>query len=367
MNSRKKLADKASKLDFSRLPALEPQLGSTGATASGAAGNDAYRPKTAPGAMMAFATDARSELVRENERLKAAASDVDLLRSQISELSGELAQWDGAKATRLVDPRRICRSRWANRHEHSYGDPEFLALKDEILNAGGNIQPIKVRLIGSGDSECPYEIVFGHRRHQACLDLGLPVLATIENVSDQGLFVEMDRENRSRKNLSPWEQGKMYLRALEEGLFPSQRKLAEAVGVDLSALGKALNLARLPSEVVKAFSSPLDIQYRWAKPLTDALATDGNGVLGRAAALATVTDKPTSKRIFEHLVKGSPLGGGTVLPPPITTVLRSTDSQVGVFNVHSDGAVNLQLRAGALPPDRIKALMELVGQFLQAI
>jgi ParB family chromosome partitioning protein len=93
------------------------------------------------------------------------------------------------------------------------------------------LQAIKVRPLKPG-GEFKYEVVFGHRRHRACLELGLPVLAVVDNLGGVELFVQMDRENRSRKNLSAWEQGMMYLRALENGLFPSNRQLAEKVGVD---------------------------------------------------------------------------------------------------------------------------------------
>lgn len=364
MKASRKLSEKASKLDFSNLPGLAPQVPATTVEGEGANVVDPYKPKTAPGAMMAFAADARSELVRENERLKVAAHETSILKGKVSELAADLAQWDGAWATRRIDPKQIRRSKWANRHEHSFNDPDFLALKDEISNAGGNIQAIKVRLVGKNDDEDLYEIVFGHRRHQACLELKLPVLATIENVSDQGLFVEMDRENRSRKNLSPWEQGVMYLRALDEGLFPSQRKLAEAVGIDLSALGKALNLARLPSVVIQAFPSPLDIQYRWAKPLTDALVQNESAVLSRAESLAKESNKGTAKFVFEHLVNDVPLGGGTVPPPTEITAIKPFGKQVGVLSVHPNGSVNVQLNAGLLTKKRVAELAKLVTDFL---
>lgn len=364
MTAGRKLSEKASRLDFSNLPGLARQAHGTVVEGEGANVADPYKPKTAPGAMMAFAADARSELLRENERLKAEADEAPILKSKVSELAADLAQWDGAWATRKLDPKQIRRSRWANRHEDSFNDPEFLALKDEVANAGGNIQAIKVRLVGKDEGGELYEIVFGHRRHQACLELNLLVLATIENVSDQGLFVEMDRENRSRKNLSPWEQGMMYLKALDEGLFPSQRKLAEAVGIDLSALGKALNLARLPSVVIQAFPSPLDIQYRWAKPLTDALAENEKGVLSKAKLLASESNRGSAKDVFEHLVNNAPQGGGTVPPPTETTAIKPFGKQVGVLSLHPNGSVNVQLNAGVLTKKRVGDLAKLVTDFL---
>ena len=156
----------------------------------------------------------------------------------------------------------------------------------------------------------------------------------------------------------------MYLRALDEGLFPSQRKLAEAVGIDLSALGKALNLARLPSVVIQAFPSPLDIQYRWAKPLTDALAENESTVLSKAESLARESNKGSAKVVFEHLVNDAPLGGGTVPPPIETTVIKSFGKQVGLLSVHRNGSVNVQLDAVVLTEKQVADFAKLITDFL---
>ena len=81
-----------------------------------------------------------------------------------------------------MDPRLIAPSRWANRHPDAFEGPEFEQLRREIEDAGGNVQPIKIRPITDGrtaEGGARYEIVFGHRRHRACLDLGLPVLAVV--------------------------------------------------------------------------------------------------------------------------------------------------------------------------------------------
>ena len=216
-----KLSAKAAKLDFSSLPGA----GFPAPPSPGSGGDAALRPKTAPGAMMAFANDARSELLRENELLRGQAEASDQLRGQLDEALGDLKQWEGAKAARWVDPQLIDPSRYANRHELNYTGVEFAALRAEIESAGGNVQPIKIRSVASiAGAIARYEVVFGHRRHRACLELGIPVLAVIDNLDDRALFVEMDRENRARKDLSAWEQGMMYRRALQQGLFPSNRK-----------------------------------------------------------------------------------------------------------------------------------------------
>ena len=351
------LQDKAKKLDFSQLP----QLGSTPTVVRGAGGDQSTRPKTAPGAMMAFAHDQRSELLAENERLRQEAGESAGLRVRLEEASNDLRQWEGVKAGRLIDPAKIRRSRWANRHLASLEGVEYEVLKQDIASAGGNVQPIKVRRIGQEAFE--YEIVFGHRRHQACLELGLPVLALIDNVSDTDLFVEMDRENRARKDLSPYEQGTMYRRALDEGLFPSNRKLAEAIGADLSAVGKALSLAGLPQAVIESFSSPLELQYRWAKPLVDALDADLQGVLDRALALRSSAAKLSAKAVFEWLLGNSSFLADGVEPAAPVTIFVG-DVKAGVVRTDAKGRVVVEVDAIPVTPDLVAALAKTVELFL---
>jgi ParB family chromosome partitioning protein len=225
------------------------------------------------------------------------------------ELKQRLAQFDGANPARQIDANLILASKWANRHENSFSNDEFVGLKTEIEAAGGNIQAIKVRPHRSLPGQ--FEVVFGHRRHRACLELGLSVLAVVEDMTDAELFCQMDRENRERADLRPFEAGLAYAKALDEGLFPSAKKLAESASLDLSQLGKALSLARLPADVITAFPSPLDLQYRWAPILTQALQKDPDAVLARAKQLQNQSPRPAAAKVLSLLVDG----GGTVPPP----------------------------------------------------
>lgn len=186
-------------------------------------------------------------------------------------------------------------SPWANRQEMSFLTPEFNQLKAEIKDAGGNVQPIKVRPLAQPDSDYQYEIVFGHRRHRACLELGLPVSVVIEAVDDQQLWAQMERENRAREPLSPYEQGTMYQRALDEKLFPSLQALAKAIGRSAGDISKAISLAKLPAEVVEAFASPQDMRFRDAKPLKDAVEQDPVAVAEVARELAAEPKKSAAE------------------------------------------------------------------------
>ena len=139
------------------------------------------KPKTGPGSLVAYLQQ-ESEVVHENEALKA-----------------ELSSWSDAMPTREIDPALITASEYANRHEDSFASAEFNDLKAEIAAAGGNVQPIKVRPVPGSDPQ-RFEVIFGHRRHRACRELGIPVLAVVESITDAALFVEMDRENRKRED-----------------------------------------------------------------------------------------------------------------------------------------------------------------------
>lgn len=241
-------------------------------------------PKTGPGSMLAFMTE-QSEVHREVVRLRE-----------------RLTEFDGAQVTRRIDPAQIKASRWANRDETSFQTEAFAHLKNEISSAGGNIQPIKVRPLETTLDGVKFEVVYGHRRHRACLDLGIPVLALVQSdMKDADLFVEMERENREREDLSAWEQGVMYMRALEQGLFPSAKQLAAAIDRDMGNISKAMALAKLPSEVVRAFGSPLNLQFRWATPLKDAHQRDPEGLLAASRELVNRVPTPSPGEVYAAL------------------------------------------------------------------
>ncbi len=338
------LKNKAAKLDFSNLPGLASDA------------EVPTRPKTAPGAMMAFANEARSDLLRENEVLQAKARQAEALQGRLDEALNELRQWDGAKASRLIDPALIRPSRWANRHELNFNTPLFDKLKAEVADAGGNVQPIKVRPVAEPAGS--FEVVYGHRRLEACRQLGLPVLCLVDNIEDRALFVEMERENRGRKDLSAWEQGMMYRRALDAGLFPSLRQLAASIGMQPGNVSTALQIAALPDAVVQAFASPLDLQFRFVAPLKAALERDETAVIERARALAAQMPRPSAREVLARLT-------GQDANASLTRQTRYTlgGKVVGSCDKDAQGNVTLRFKAGALTADKEKRLQELLSKF----
>jgi len=180
----------------------------------------------------------------------------------------------------------------------------------------------------------------------------------VEEVSDADLFKAMDRENRTRLDLSPWEQGKMYRRALDEKLFPTQEQLAKELGVDAGNLSKALKLANLDKRIVDAFASPLDLQYRWAKPLMDALNQDEQGVLTRADELAkNGVGSLSPKEVFEFLI------GLEQKQTEFTSIVVDGVTKA-MFNRRGN-EVSIRFDKGVLNKQKLQELEEVLSEWLR--
>ena len=300
------------------------------------------RPRTAIGAITASLALGRG-VEAENRALKE-----------------KLQQFEDATVVEFIDPQRIRPSRYANRHELSFLGVEFAGLKAEIASAGRNVQPIKLRRLPAGSvGPESYEIAFGHRRHRACLELGIPVAAIIEDLNDGQLFAEMERENRERQNLSAWEQGVMYKRALDEGLFPSLRKLASSIGAQAGNVSTAIQLASLPEEVVAAFPSPMSLQFRWASALRAAIDQNPDGVRAVAKDLALLEPKLAAKTVLDRL-----LGAETLVVRAAPMPLMSRGVAVGSWEKDKRGNLAIQIKRGGLDEAGEKRLLKLLQQLL---
>jgi len=328
-----KFSEKASAIRFDHLTAA-------GTAAQPGVTPPTHRPRTAMGTHVdALYRD--KEIADENERLKEA-----------------LQQHEGALPTRLLDPNDIVLSKFANRHPHSYQDKEFKDLREEIRAAGGNTQAIGVRPLPGQPGK--YELSFGSRRRQACLEEALPVLATIEEMDDAGLFARMERENRHRKNLRPYEQGVLYLKALDEKVYPSAKKMATDLQIDLTSLGRLLAIARLPSAVLEAFASPLEIQYAWGPMLNDALQKNPDAVLAAAEQIKSLEERPSGKVVLATLVASCAAGSRDATPAkPI--VIKGTGNQVAKVSFTKNGA---SVSLTGIEPKRRIELEALLRKFM---
>jgi ParB family chromosome partitioning protein len=289
----------------------------------------------------------------------------------VSKLNAEIERLKLQVGEQLIDPRQIALTRWADRHPDSFSSQAFLELKQEIESAGGNVQPIKVRPVrgaAADETEGPrFELVYGSRRWRACLELGLPVRAVVdEDIDDQALYVQMQRENRGRSNLSAWEQGVSYHKALNEGLFPSARRLAEQVGLDHSNVAKALRVAGLPQEIVGAFRSPVEIQFRWTVALDKAYQQDQDAILSAARMLAGRSPQPAAAEVFRALTE-SVAAKGKPKAKEVSRTFSLADGKKGVIRAGKGGAVTVELPRGVLSQARWAAFETALQKLLSEL
>jgi ParB family chromosome partitioning protein len=209
------------------------------------------------------------------------------LKSRIEELEAQLAS---GEVVLQLDPKRIRPTSFRNRDDRSLtaDDQPFANLKADIRTAG-NRTPIEVRTLADVPG-FEYEIVSGHRRHAACLQLDQEVVGgfkiralVVDAAKDPVELVKgMHRENFLRENPSPYEYGMLYAAAMKAGVFATQAELAQAVGSNPTSVSHHIQLVELPAEILGAFQDPRTISVRWIKDLSKALKDRPEHVLDRS-------------------------------------------------------------------------------------
>jgi len=178
--------------------------------------------------------------------------------------------------TEFVDPVRCRPWRLHNRDLDHLNEESCRDLIDAFLSAKKQRIPAIVRRLVD-DPDHDFEIVAGVRRWWTVKWLRehnhpeFDYLVTIQKIGDEEAFRVSDIENRSRKDITDWERAHEYLRAMGEFYNNSQSEMADHLSLSKSWVSRLIDVARLPSEVVRAFADRHDVTVRIArdlKPLT---------------------------------------------------------------------------------------------------
>jgi ParB family chromosome partitioning protein len=116
----------------------------------------------------------------------------------------------------------------------------------------------------------------------------------------------------------------------------------------------------LPAEVVKAFVSPLDLQYGWASDLVAAIQKNPDVVLSVAKAIQAEEPRPSSMAAFKRLTEKQ----GTIphsAGKPISLQGKSGQKGELVFN-EKKRSVDISL--SNIDPARYSEIQSLVKHFL---
>ena len=188
--------------------------------------------------------------------------------------------FQGECSLAMLDPQLIKPSAWSQPDECEFSNDRFQHLKNLISGCAGNLQPVKIRptphitlvLYAEADAEPDgFELVFGYARHRACLELGLPVLAMIERLSEVDALRQFVFEYRGHARWRPWRLGRTLNCALRAGLFRSLRIAAQELSMSVGETSLLAEIGRLPNSVRLAYGN-LDLSPLQARKLVKAYA-----------------------------------------------------------------------------------------------
>lgn len=290
----------------------------------------------------------------------------------------------------FLDPWLLQFSAAYNRDEASFDSADFKELLRSVIAHNGNLQPICVveRIDAAGQRF--YEVVFGERRVRACREAGVKVRAMVmqsRSAMDNALL--RLGENRGRRELAPLEFGRQVKHVLDDASSGLNRtQLAKILGCHAGHVGRAYELASLPSAILEAFESPLELQYAHMLPLKRAYEAQPVAVLLEAERIREELDPLATAAVIERLEQaalrvqagqqakdgsssadaegdgGRGLASGkssTATRPP--QPIRAKGQDIGSWVVLPNGAITLQIDAPMSQVQREELVAAMVAQF----
>ena len=281
------------------------------------------------------------------------------------------------RAIEQVDPAR-CRL-WSE-HNRDYAALDETRCADliESFKAQGRQEvPAIVRRV-RGVPDIDFEVICGARRHWTVTWLrahnyaDFRFLVEVRDLTDEEAFRISDLENRAREDLSDIERARDYLKALGRHYGGRQKDMAGRLNQSEAWLSRYLDLARLPTDLVAAFSDPHELKIKHVTLLKPLLKPDERArrVLAEAGVIASQKGEGsplTPRDVIRRLAaaadapkkSGSPKRSGKA-----PTEVVSSPSGQPLFRVEpkSRGEVNvtLLLQAGGSRADVERALGELL-------
>lgn len=172
-----------------------------------------------------------------------------------------------------IAPKEVGPSPWFPRNQETPAAREQReVLLASIRHFRGNLQPIKVRPVDQRHANAPdarYELVYGGCRLQACADLNLPVLALVEELTDQDAFAQANSEQFHAPTFSFRERGTLYAKAIDQGTFDSARELSAATGTPGWVVDRSLAVYLLMEVIEEMLPTFRDIHEKLTREIVD--------------------------------------------------------------------------------------------------
>ena len=117
-------------------------------------------------------------------------------------------------------------------------------IEPDIRISGTNQTPVWLRPLNDG-SKYEYELIYGTRRLQACINACKKLTAEVCQIDDRDAFMMMMSENM-RSDPSNWLLVESYHYGIESGIFPNQESLASNYNMTRETMNKLLAVMELP-------------------------------------------------------------------------------------------------------------------------
>ena len=127
-----------------------------------------------------------------------------------------------------------------------------------------------------------------------------------------------------------------------------------------------MQLASLPSEIVAAFQSSSQLQYRHAKPLTDAMDVAADAVIADARSIINAGKQLGAKDVVDRLLAASGVGVGRS-NTPTETVLECDGQRFGKCVIDKDGFVEIRLETVLDEKQRSRLHVELQAFYRRSV
>lgn len=235
----------------------------------------------------------------------------------------------------------------------------------ESFEKNGQLIPALGRPL-QGGQEHDVELIYGARRLFVAQHLNHPLLVELRDMTDAEAIIAMDIENRHRMDISPYERGRSYLKWLRGGHFKSQDEIARALRVSPSQVSRLIKLATLPSVIVAAFVSPVEICETWALDLAAALEDTARhrATCARARIIATRSPRLAAVDVFRELLSAS-ARGPKVRRAPHDEVVTGRDNKP-LFRIrHHSTSIAVILPLSKLYAQTLEQLRRQVTHVLQ--
>ena len=142
----------------------------------------------------------------------------------------------------------------------------------QSIRNNSQLQPGLIRPHPKPYGNIRYEVIFGRRRHEACLQLKTRFLVILKEFkNDQDAIAYQDAENKFRKDISNYSNAILYKKLLDNKIFKNDSELAKKLGISKASLSELLTYSKIPKDIVTLLPNVHKLSISMALKITKLL------------------------------------------------------------------------------------------------